>query len=405
MNSGDASPLEQLVDSIRSGGQLDSQGSFTLQFGAAVEKIGLEAKAQPQRWLQFMIQAGVAAGAQEVQVTCNRKLISVEWQLTDWPPELDAPRQLLSSQGKSALNQLLRSAVLWGLGLKPDSMELLYRGPREGYLMRLVADQEEFSQLAGEPNQPHRLSLLWRPSLQTQNGLLAWLRQSEVTTTLSALAENLQPRFRYAPLIIRLGQRCLERGEPLVPASQALIYRRLYLVPPGAPACLAAAPCYRWPAAQLGTRWGALAPSRHDDLGLPELGLLELCGEIPRKSQIELYEGPTPPNHLEVFRTSGKVLSLPLGYDPCLRSDVPEVRCKALAYRTDKPAGDLLFVKYGMTLNSLRIPGLADHGWTVVVAANSLNTDLTGLEPVRGEPIEQVITWTYSELDQLYQRQ
>lgn len=402
-----ASQLERFVDSIVQEGEFQDTGAFTLHWASAIEKTAVAAQSEPNQWLLFMIQAGVAASAGQIRVQCNGNLVTVDWELDRLPSELESPARLLGGS-QSPLQRFLSSAVLWGQALKPEAMELLCQAPgRTGYLIRIQGEREKISEIKADTTPIARVSLLFRPA--GSSGWLARLRSRGSAENLAELATYLQPRLRYSPIPVLAGQKLLNRGEALLEEEDgsppSLLYRRLYLTPPTSAGCLAAAPCYRWPAARVTCRDNDFNYPTSASVA-PYLGLLELAGQVTSKPFQVGTQGPGPTHLIAARWTNPKphCACLHLGYSPYLQPEHEELRCRALAYRLGKSLGFLRVVHYGVALNSIRLPELAPEGWGWVVASHSLPTDVSGQEVVHGPELKRVLDWLYREVRLIYER-
>ena len=107
------------------------------------------------------------------------------------------------------------------------------------------------------------------------------------------------------------------------------------------------------------------------------------------------------------LRASGNQLQLlpdwilPLDDSPWIGS---LVRCHAVFYRLRRPLGTLQFIHYGLALEPIDFPELAEDGWGIAIANHSLKTDFTGLKVVKDETYERLRDWALETVAHSYSR-
>ncbi|MBX3169343.1 MAG: hypothetical protein KF760_18225 [Candidatus Eremiobacteraeota bacterium] len=377
-----ASKLEQFIDGALSEGSLDSSGSFTIDWQHALSKIGDLSRQYPARWVYFLAQAGVAARALGLNVSCSRASISVEILLDQ---ETFTPDQVLDQSGqRSKAAAFLYSALLWAQALGPQSVELLCQDAQGGSLYRLAAGSETRQTL---PPAYRRVVMLYRPAAA----------DADFKKLVTLLSHQLGSALRYCPLPLFLDSRPLAQGEALQtlpksgPTQAYRIFRRLVLAPPEASAALAAAPPHAWPAHRIFLDgFPEICGPKSDE----SLGILEIAGPLAY-----------PP--MQTARAEGNQLPLlpdwvlPLDYSPWIGS---LIRCHATFFRVRRSLGKLQLVHYGLGLEVIDLPALAEDGWGIVVANHSIQTDFSGLKAVENDKYRQLLDWVCDSVAHTYAR-
>ncbi len=360
------SELDRFIDGALSEASRDSSGTFTIDWKHALAKIGDLSRQYPERWILYFVQAAVAVRALRVDITCGSESIRVAIQLGQIPLDLD---QVLAQREPAAA--FAYSALLWSQARSPESVELLHQTEQGGSLYQ-IAGQKETRRPA--PSASPRLVLTYCP------------QKAEPGPQLSEV-------LSYCPVPVFLDTRPLPQGEPLdqdLPTYGYRIYRRMVLAQPDALAVLAAAPPAKWPASRIFTTDLVLGPKNPDSLAV-----LEIAGQLDH-APVQTRLGANG-NQLQLLPD----WVLPLEYSPWVGQ---LVRCHAVFYRLRKPLGKLQLIYYGLRLEPIDIPELAEDGWGIAIANHSLKTDFTGLTVVKDEAYERLRGWALETVAHSYSR-
>lgn len=148
------SEFERLLNSLHAGGELDSEGVFTVDMGKAMEKMAQFALPHPALGVLKLIQSAVATGASKIEVTVSRSLLQVEH---DGRPPLESDLKRLFSflfQKPSEKNRALRDlavAVNHSLGHQVAWAEVITPTYHQRWLAHHEVETPEPGQTQGYP--------------------------------------------------------------------------------------------------------------------------------------------------------------------------------------------------------------------------------------------------------------
>jgi hypothetical protein len=388
----DSFELKEILDGLKSDGELDSEGDFTLNSSAAREKLGQSMQSMPERAIYYFIQAGVACQAISIRLTVPRHNIRVQIRLPESDQTFRDPAHLVNPpSGAHPALQCISMGMLW-FSTWPTAYSMLeYVTAEGGY--RIRGESEGFEEL--EPFQGPK-ELRFQLSVRDHQAVGP---ASTFLRLVTGLQQGLNESFRYSPVPITMDARQVLSGEDLRPSLNQTLFRgyimvrHLVLCSQTDRGCLAATPPTQWPAQKIlvaGKAW-----PNTPELEVP-LGRLELAGDLTEAdagaTSYLLEIGPmTPP--------------LGLAYDPYLSHQTQPVRCRALFYRVRKPGSTLIIVHHGLRLKPLELEDLAKEGsgWTIVVATRQVNTDFLGTQVIQDHKFKAILDWAYSKLASIYQ--
>lgn len=402
------SELEDLLASLKTEGQLQSSGQFSVDFEKALAKLGALAHQHIHRWFFYAAQAAVGYGAIELRLSVNHRSASLVFTLPRLPPALEDGRALQGIEesgavsGDEAATHCLRQAMLWARALEPDSFALLCSGRHSGYVVSTSAT-----------------GLTWKESAPVESPTKICLILTKDSVAGARWASSLQAeavyRLSFCPVPVFLDGLALSRGD----SSQLLknsrkrqgnvkLVERYVLCSDQHPAVLALVHPRLQPASAY-TRAGIDHKTRaRNYLPTPVTYYLDVGGEGVLEAPWQV--GPPGGNGLCLG-----AWTVPEGFQQELRlqSELDyelaefageRVRARALFSRMRVSGSYMVCARFGMLLDPVPLKGVPDDGWVVVVASNSLTTDASGLVVVQDGTFERLRDWVLAETHALHAR-
>lgn len=389
-----ASHVGELLEQLRGEGEFDSLGQFTLSMEKALAKIRGMAEQEPVRWLSFAVQAGVAAYAERISVSLAYDRVCITLHLGPHSRSLDTPHELLAGQAQAAHGdpvEYLRSAILWARAQQPVTLDVLYSSPTGGFLLVLGSDEPARS--AQPPSAQMSLQLAARFADRSQQRVAVYSRE-------------LASRLSFCPVPVILEGMVLNTGTATSPEWGGLLAERMLLADASEPALLTLQAPRLVPA--LKTRVGA-SRYRRGRSGSPVAVVehLEIGGALPADAHlVERRDGLHEGDYAIACWTEDEAerqLVIP-NYRPVpLDTGDTRVAGRALFLRTRSRQNNLNVIQHGCRLNA--VPLVVEwSGWEVFVAANSVQTDLSGSMPIQNEGLEALIGWVRAQIQGVHFR-
>ncbi|MBX3172239.1 MAG: hypothetical protein KF760_32845 [Candidatus Eremiobacteraeota bacterium] len=406
--------LEQLAQE----GSRDSQGSFSIDYAKALEKLSQRLFRDPTSWLIKLVQAAAASGARELLVRPLRDRLEVQFNATGFTSSQFQDLQTLlhqplGSEEQPALAHFLRAfhasrsaraeSVAWGAVDAQGGFSYLVRG-----------QEIQRQSMPGRSGKGCDCLLALKPVTPA-----AWLEEERVLTGRCALS----------PLTVRWGRRQLNPAVPQV--GKHVLLDRLYLSRRPAAELLHLPHLTRVPGLvyDLGNgykdhysygstllhQWRSYKSSPDHklweaepspDFPILESDVIQEVFGIP-KAAYAINHGLIRGGRLG-GRNNGYQILYVTGLDHFALAELPVAQgrfglrrplCARAWLRCPvQPQGEsqLVVQQDGVLLDPLPVRlGLA--GARAFVSDNTVQTDLSGLVPVRDERVEKLETWLLAE--------
>ncbi|MFN8613951.1 MAG: hypothetical protein U0931_40840 [Vulcanimicrobiota bacterium] len=411
--------LAQYLDQLAHEGSPDSHGAFTIDYAKALEKLSARLFAEPTSWLIKLVQAAVASGSRHVEVRPQKDRLEVHFCTPGWTSQqfqnlAELLHEPLGDQTQPGLAHFLRAfhatrsaqpeTLAWGVVDSEGGVSYLQRG-----------EQTERQSLAGRPGRGTDCVLSLRPR-QTR---APWTEEQRALTGRCALS----------PAHIQWEKQTLN---PAVPHVQGqVMLDRLYLSHQPSDRLLNLPHLtqlsslvydlgngykdhYSYGHTVLHQWRGYRSGSDHrlwESVGLPDFHILEsdfiqeLFG-IP-KGAYALNHGIIRSGRLQ-GRNNGYQILFVQGLDAFARATLP---IKQGRFGLQRPpcaqawlrcpldpqeASQLVVQRDGVLLDPVPI-SVTLSGVRAFVADDQIQTDLSGLVPVRDERIEMLERWLRAE--------
>lgn len=411
--------LALYLDRLAHEGERDSQGTFSVDYVKALERLSKRLFADPTSWLIKLVQAAVASGARQVEIRSHRDRLEVHFKGSSLTSESFHDLQALlhdplGAQEQPALAHFLRAFHAARVA-RPLSLGWAIVDQQGGVSYLVQGEEIERHTLSGQQNAGATCVFALRPG----HGKTGWTEEQRVLTGRCALS----------PANLRWDNRPLNPAVPQVPGLCLL--DRLYLSREGSDHLLhlphlteipslvydlghgyadhysyGQTILHQWRSymARAGHRLWDSQPAPNFQIlesdvaqelfGLPKTAYAINHGAI-RAGRLQgrgnfyqiLYV-----QHLKSFTTAAEPVRqgrFGLQPPPCAQA---WLRCPV----TPESESCLLIQKDGVLLDPLPIEvGLA--GVRAFVADESVQTDLSGLVPVRNERIQEIEKWLLLE--------
>lgn len=408
--------LEQLTQE----GSRESQGSFSIDYARALEKLSQRLFHDPTGWLVKLVQAAAASGARSIQVRPLRDRLEVAFTAPGWSSAAFAHleellHQPFATSEQAALGHFLR-AFHASRAARPQTLGWAVTDAEGGFSYWVDGQEVQRKEVASRPGAGCDCVFSLRP--QTPSG---WKEEEKALTARCALSS----------VQIRWGRRPLNPGVPQV--GKPLLLDRIYLSRRPAAELLHLPHLTEVPSLvyDLGGgykdhysqgptllhQWRSYRPTRDHKLWDPEPApnfpisesdvIQEIFG-IP-KTAYPVNHGVIRAGRLE-GRNNGYQILYVHGLDQfMLGAELPQGRfgkrrapCAQAWLRCPvQPEGEsqLVVLQDGVLLDPLPVEaGLV--GARLFLADSTVKTDLSGLIPVRDERVEALEGWLQSEAGQ-----
>lgn len=383
------SELEEMVARLSQDARLDSAGKFTVDLARGLDKLAQLARTYHTRWALFGVQAGVAGQASQMHLSSGLRSESVTLHFPDQlPAQLREPARFtrFDSQDSedSHATTLLRQAVQWALA-PGSSVNLVVEDSSGGFCLSGKNQNYTLHELPAAP--------LSRVALVRERPHEPWWK-NPFGRARNSLALLLECRWRlsFCPVPVKFDGLSLCSGMPydLPGFPQPLMLEQLHMDASREGACLAVAHPRDIPAnyyvlgSHLEKRPEWASPAA-------QVGWLELVcpGRLVLGQGVPLGERFTVGSW---WRQDGQPEHLWADLqDHCLLSAFQSNRCRCqMALYYHGRSRDLLYCqRFGILLNPLELPGLQTDAWSIILAEDQLQTDPTGLNPIRNEALLQ----------------
>ncbi|MBS2034075.1 hypothetical protein JST97_03755 [bacterium] len=411
--------LAQYLDQLAQEGSPDSQGIFTVDYAKALEKLSARLFSDPTCWLVKLVQAAVASGSRHIQVRAFKDRLEVHFCTPGWTSAQfqnleELLHQPLGNQEQPCLAHFLRAfhatrsarpqTLAWGVVDSEGGVSYLQRG-----------EQTERQTLPGRPGQGADCVLSLRPA----QARAPWAEEHRA----------LAGRCALSPARIQWDKDTLNPGIPQL-AGQVLL-DRIYLSRRPADQLLHLPHLtqltslvydlgngykdhYSYGHTVLHQWRGYKVGSDHklwESVGIPDFHILEsdviqeLFG-IP-KNAYAINHGVIRGGRLQ-GRNNGYQILFVQGLDAFTRGPIPIKQgrfglqrppCAQAWLRCPVAPQDksrLMIQQDGVLLDPLPLSvGLS--GVQAFVADDKIQTDLSGLVPVRDQRVEMTENWLRSE--------
>ncbi|MCW5872050.1 MAG: hypothetical protein KIS61_32670 [Candidatus Eremiobacteraeota bacterium] len=368
---------------------LDSAGKFTVDLARGLEKLAQLARTYHTRWALFAVQAGVAGDVSQMHLSSGLRSESVTLLFPDQlPAQLREPGRFtrFDSQANEDLDTttLLRQAVAWALA-PGSSVNLVVEDTSGGFC--LTGKNQNYTIHEIPPATAARIALVReRPHEPWWKNPFGRARNS------LALLLECRWRLSFCPVPVKFDGLSLCSGMPydLPGFPQPLMLEQLHLDAPSHCACLAVAHPRDIPA-----NYYVLGDQieRRPEWSSPaaQVGWLELIypGRLVLGKGVPLGERFTVGSW---WRQDGQPEYLWADVqDNCLLPAFQNNRCRCqMALYYHGRSRDLLYCqRFGILLNPLELPELQTDAWSLILADDTVQTDPTGLNPVRNEELLQ----------------
>lgn len=378
-----STPLEELLQDLRSNAQFDSVGQFTVSLQKAMEKIRDLAQYEPARWLLYAIQAAVGWKVAGVELNFRPTGYSL---VMEGAPESLPESELLSPRDFKDFH----NALVWLRALAPRQMDLLYQGPGGGYLLALAEDP------------PVRAS---QPaSAQARLSLSVAFRDNSAERT-AVYVNQVSTRLAMCPLPITLEGQTINTGVFSELAQEGCLACRYILPAQGSRSLLAALHPQHQPALSYRVadceyeREREVTPAARVsrlEIGGPWSGDCQLRAlRIPEGLVLAEWERKRKPWFL--CNSANPLVQLP---EP-MRAGL--LGCRAYFQRTREAHSTLFVIQRGCSLHGVEL-SKAPRGWWVALASDSLSTDLSGSTLVMDEALQRSLEWVIGQIFHVHQR-
>jgi len=412
--------VQQYLDQLAGEGQLDSAGSFSIDYSRALEKVSKRLFQEPDGYPVQWHQAACLLGSAEVRMKVGKQQFEYQFSSTQLSPELlaELPRQLnqpLPSPG-SALGHLLRGIHLARIqeGLQ---LAVLYQDQQQSWLEPLNHKRQP---LPASRTGPPQLTLIVRSS-----ALRSWANEKQL----------LSQRCALSPVPVYWNGKLLNPCSPWLPSRAsglASLLERIYLSQQPSRDLLALPHATQIPAfcydlgggyqdrysygKSLLMQWrspGSRAPyplCAAPDFPLLESDLVQEVFGIPKEAYA-LNHGLIRPGRVTGSNNFYQILYVP-GTQNYTRTafDVPQgrfgsqpslaahcwMRCPTLPTRDPS----LIVQQHGVLLDPVPLSIDPPLGGLQVYATltEPLKTDLSGMVPLQDEQLGPLCSWIQDEV-------
>lgn len=391
------SELEEMVARLSQDTRLDSAGKFTVDLARGLDKLAQLARTYHTRWALFAVQAGVAGQASQMHLSSGLRSESVTLHFPDQlPAQLREPGRFtrFDSQASEDLDAttLLRQAVQWALA-PGSAVNLVVEDASGGFCLSGKNQNYTLHELPppAQPKVQGGTAPAARVALVRERPHEPWWK-NPFGRARNSLALLLECRWRlsFCPVPVKFDGLSLCSGMPYdLPGFPApLMLEQLHLDARSDTNCLAAAHPRDIPA-----NYYVLGDclERRPEWASPaaQVGWLELIypGRLVLGPGVPLGERFTVGSW---WRHDGKPEHLWADVqDNCLLSAFQKNRCRCqMALYYHGRSRDLLYCqRFGILLNPIELPDLQTDSWSVILADDEVQTDPTGLNPVRNEAL------------------
>ncbi len=387
------SELEEMVARLSQDARLDSAGRFTVDLARGLEKLAQLARTYHTRWALFAVQAGVAGQASQMHLSSGLRSESVTLHFPgQLPAQLREPGRFtrFDSQASEDLDAttLLRQAVQWALA--------------PGSAVNLVVEDSSGGFCLSGKNQNYTLHELPPPAISPASARVALVRErphepwwkNPFGRARNSLALLLECRWRlsFCPVPVKFDGLSLCSGMPydLPGFPHPLMLEQLHMDGKSDTSCLAAAHPRDIPANYyvlgdcLEKRPEQASPGAK--VGWLELvypGTLVLGQGVPKGERFTVGSWWRQDGQPEYLWADVQ--------DNCLLTAFQRNRCRCqMALYYHGRSRDLLYYqRFGILLNPLELAGLQTDAWSIILADDQVQTDPTGLSPIRNEGVLQ----------------
>jgi hypothetical protein len=381
-------PLEEMLQDLRCDATFDSVGQFTVSLQKAMQKIRVLALEEPARWLLYAVQAAVGWGVAALEL--NFRPAGYSLSMEGPPPTLSETELLspLESAGRSYRD--FHNALVWLRALDPKRLDLLYQSPQGGYLLALAEDPPARAPQPASDRVRLTLSVAFADTSAERVAIYA----NQVATRLSM-----------CPLPVSLDGQKVNSGQFLELENDGCLACRYTLGVAETRSLLAAIHPGRQPA--LSYLVGDCEYDRgRRGLPAPTVQRLEIGGAWSGPCLVGTQ--PVPDGlPLAGWEEEGRTFLLCNAARPLVQ--LPEVLqshllgCRAYFQRTREARSTLFVIQRGCRLQGIELPKVP-RGWWVALAADSLQTDLSGSNLVADASLEQTLEWVTGQILHIHQR-
>jgi hypothetical protein len=392
-----------MVARLSQDARMDSAGKFTVDLARGLQKLAQLAATHHTRWALFAVQAGVAGRASQIHLSSGLRSESVTLHFCEQlPAQLREPGRFtrfdsLASEDQDATT-LLRQAVQWALApgsavnlvVEDGSGGYCLSGKNQNYTLHELPPASRTKVQGGAAASPLDPPAA-RVALVRERPHEPWWK-NPFRRARNSLALLLECRWRlsFCPVPVKFDGLSLCSGMPfdLPGFPQPLLMEQLHLDTQSDSACLAAAHPRDIPANYyvLGNQL-----ERRPEWASPaaQVGWLELIspGHMALSQGVPLGESFTVGSW---WRQDGQPEHIWTDIqDHCLLPAFQNNRCRCrLAMFYHGRSRDLLYYQqHGILLNPLELIALQTDAWSILVADDTVQTDATGLNPVRNEAL------------------
>jgi hypothetical protein len=144
--------VDQLLSGLKQGGLLDSKGEFSLDFGRAMQQLGLQTLPDPRMYVLRLVQSAVAGGATQIRVQSSTRGLQFYSAGVDISVEhlRNLGSYLLADRG-SPTTRYLAQGLHSALALDPLQIRLFTWNGSSGVNLRLQGNESDLQELHESP--------------------------------------------------------------------------------------------------------------------------------------------------------------------------------------------------------------------------------------------------------------